>query len=71
MKACSICWTRWGRELWENSCICTGAVSKAFTLPGTLSFNPEIKDLSKDGKRIMPKATKKLATPQPQEFVLF
>jgi len=72
MTSCPTCWTKWGRDLWQGSCLCVpGIIPMPFVCPGVLIFNPEIKDLSKDGKRITPKTTKKATTPQPQEFTLF
>lgn len=31
---CQTCARRWGKELWERSCVCTGHVSLRFDVPG-------------------------------------
>jgi hypothetical protein len=33
---CPICASRWGKQLWQGSCICTGHVTLPFLIPGSI-----------------------------------
>lgn len=57
-KFCQVCASRWMRQLWENSCVCSGHVNLTFTMPGVL---PEAKH----------KIEKKVVVEQPKKPKLY